>query len=170
MNAIVFRKAEFNDLLAMMRIVGEAQRAIKSLEIDQWQNGYPSEDIISEDIRNGYSYILENEESVIGMATVIFNYEPTYNKIFDGEWLSTGQFVVVHRMAIAESFKKQGFASVILQKVEDLAKEKSIPSFKIDTHEGNIPMRKTVERHGFTKCGIIFLKNGNRRIAYEKLI
>jgi GNAT superfamily N-acetyltransferase len=167
---MIFRKGQISDLPRMMEIVGQAQISIGKLGIDQWQNGYPSEEIIRNDIENGYSFVLTSDAGeVVAIASLIYNYEPTYDKIYDGAWLSEGEFIVVHRMAVAEEHKKKGIASHLLKEVEMQAITKNIPSFKIDTHEGNIPMRRTFESNGFVYCGRIFLRDGNPRVGYEKL-
>jgi hypothetical protein len=31
-------------------------------------------------------------------------------------------------------------------------------------------MRRMLEKHGFVYCGIIYLQNGDERVAYEKLL
>ena len=47
-------------------------------------------------------------------------------------------------------------------------------SIRIDTHEGNLPMQRALEKSGFARCGTIFLKggaeDGDPRIAFEKLL
>jgi GNAT superfamily N-acetyltransferase len=166
---MIFRKGKISDLPRMMEIVRQAQAAIGQLGIDQWQNGYPAENVMRNDIANGYSYVLTDDTgTVIAIASLIYNCEPSYDKIYDGAWLSSGDFIVVHRMAVADEFKKKGIASHLLKEVEKQVIAKGIPSFKIDTHEGNIPMRRTFESNGFKYCGRIFLRDGNPRVAYEK--
>ena len=39
----------------------------------------------------------------------------------------------------------------------------------IDTHRDNQVMRERILRNGFQECGIIYLENGDPRIAYELL-
>jgi GNAT superfamily N-acetyltransferase len=166
---MIFRKGKISDLPRMMEIVKQAQISIGQLGIDQWQNGYPAENVMRDDIANGYSFVLTNDEGeVAAIASLIYNNEPSYDKIYDGRWLSNGDFIAVHRMAVAEKFRKKGIASQLLKEIEKQAVIKNIPSFKIDTHEGNIPMRRTLERNGFKYCGRIFLRDGNPRVAYEK--
>jgi GNAT superfamily N-acetyltransferase len=166
---MLFRNGNKADLSRMMEIVRQAQISIGKLGIDQWQNGYPTEEIMHNDVKNGYSLVGTTDVGkIIAIATIIYNNEPTYDRIYDGEWLSRGDFVVVHRMAVAEESRQKGIASKLLREIEKQAIIKNIPSFKIDTHEGNIPMRRTFESNGFTYCGRIFLQNGNPRVAYEK--
>jgi len=164
------RKATLNDLPVMLEIVCQAQHSLKHLGVDQWQNGYPNPEVLSKDIQNGCAYVLMDDDKVIAMVSVIYNDEPTYDRIYEGEWLSKGNFVVAHRMAVAKDSKKRGIASFLLNKVEQMAAGKGVFSFKVDTHENNLPMRHTLEKNGFTYCGRIFLADGNPRVAYEKLL
>jgi hypothetical protein len=39
---------------------------------------------------------------------------------------------------------------------------------RIATHEGNVVMRRMLEKHGFELCGVIYLENGDPRVAYER--
>ena len=39
-----------------MKIIREAQLYFKEQGIDQWQNNYPNEDVIKNDIKNNNSY------------------------------------------------------------------------------------------------------------------
>ena len=45
----------------------------------------------------------------------------------------------------------------------------SIPHLRIDTHRNNLVMQHVVEKHGFSRRGIIFVEDGTERIAYERL-
>ena len=44
---------------------------------------------------------------------------------------------------------------------------KFISNIRIDTHHDNLVMQKVLNKHGFMKCGVIYLKNGNPRLAYH---
>ena len=39
----------------------------------------------------------------------------------------------------------------------------------VDTHRDNAIMQHNIKKHGFTYCGIIYLANGDKRLAYQKL-
>ena len=60
----------------------------------------------------------------------------------------------------------------MLSLAEDLALGSGCESVRVDTHEGNIPMRRLLEKHGYTACGVITLLSGSeagqKRVAYEK--
>lgn len=40
-------------------------------------------------------------------------------------------------------------------------------NIRIDTHKDNHIMQHNIKKHGFTYCGIIFLANGDERLAYQ---
>lgn len=40
---------------------------------------------------------------------------------------------------------------------------------KVDTHEENISMQKLLKKNNFKYCGIIYLEDKSKRIAFEKI-
>ena len=53
---------------------------------------------------------------------------------------------------------------------EELCKERGIPSIKIDTHEQNLGMQHILRKNGYTYCGVIYVEDGTKRLAYEKVL
>ncbi len=164
-----FRKAVESDIEDIMNIINKAQCYLKELEIDQWQNNYPNYDVIKEDISNNNSYVLLKDNIIIGTVAVIFNGEKTYDTIYNGQWLSDGEYATIHRLAVDSNYRGLGISSIILENIEKMCIENNINSIKVDTHRGNLPMQKFLQKHGFIYCGIIYLEDGNERIAYEKI-
>lgn len=167
---MIFRKTTEKDIDNVMKIIDEAKEYFKREGIDQWQNGYPNSDTIYADIQNNNSYVLESENKIIATAMVSFEKDKTYNKIYEGEWISNKDYAVIHRIAVSKNSKGKGIAASIISKVEELCKEKDINSIKIDTHKDNISMQRLLEKTGFKYCGIIFLEDKSKRIAFEKVI
>ena len=77
-----FRRTNISDVNSVMKIISQSQSYFKSKGIDQWQNNYPNENTIMEDINNGYSYVLEKDNKIIATLALSFNGEVTYNKIY----------------------------------------------------------------------------------------
>lgn len=42
-------------------------------------------------------------------------------------------------------------------------------NLRVDTHEDNRIMRHCIEKFGFVYCGVIYLQNGDPRLAYQKV-
>ena len=165
-----FRKTTVEDINNVMKIINEAKEYFRKNRVDQWQNGYPNSDTIYNDIKKNSSYVLESENKILATAMVSFEEDKTYKKIYNGEWLNSGNYAVIHRIAVSEKVKGNGIASAIIKEVESLCKENRVNSIKIDTHKDNISMQKLLEKNDFKYCGIIYLEDGNERIAFEKII
>ena len=48
--------------------------------------------------------------------------------------------------------------------------QKSSPNIRIDTHHDNRVMQHLLTKHGFTYCGLIYLKSGAERLAYQRVV
>jgi ribosomal protein S18 acetylase RimI-like enzyme len=167
-----FLLANNKSLPSVMKIIHEAQAYLASLGTDQWQDGYPQEEVIREDISNRESYIVSGDGGkVSATAMLTTRAEPTY-MIIEGEWL-TGDDVaygVIHRMAVGIDFRGQGIAKFILKESENILQSQQVGSMRIDTHEDNSGMQGLLRQAGYSYCGVIFLADGAKRLAYEKLI
>ena len=168
---MIIRKAVRADVGDVMPIFEEARRTIAALGIDQWQNGYPSEEVILTDLELGQSYVCEIDGKICGTFAVIENGEPTYDKIYEGRW-ATGNdsrdYIAIHRVAISVASRGSGLSGKIISFAADIAKKNGRNSLRIDTHRGNAVMRRMLEKNGFNYCGVIYLESGEERVAYEK--
>lgn len=163
------RKAEVADQERIIAIIEEGRARLHALGINQWQHGYPDHTVISADIAQGDGYVFANEEGhVVAYAAVIFGEEPTYKHI-DGHWLTNAPYVVVHRMAVCNDSTRHGVATTIFIHVEQMAQSRGTKAFRVDTHRNNAYMRRLLQRCGFTLCGIVRVRDGER-LAYEKVI
>jgi RimJ/RimL family protein N-acetyltransferase len=165
----MFRKTVEQDIDSIMKIIKHAQEYFKNQHIDQWQNNYPNRQTIEDDIEKGYSYCLEKEGKIVATAAVSFDGEKTYQEIYNGKWLSNGEYAVIHRIAVDSDSKGSGLSSEILRNVEKVCLEREVHSIKIDTHELNLPMQRVLQKNDFAYCGDIYLAEGSKRIAFEKL-
>ena len=155
-----------------MKIVSDAQVYLATQGIDQWQDGYPNKSLILDDISNYESYIVKSEDNILrGIAMFTTVPEPTYTFI-DGNWLTDkdSKYGVVHRMAVGRNYRGMGIAKFIFSECEQILKERNITSMRIDTHEDNIGMQSLLKKLGYIYCGIIFLSNGDKRLAFEKVV
>lgn len=170
MSKMKFRKAVETDIKNIMNIIEQAQSYFKEQGINQWQDNYPNFETIKNDVNNGESYILLKENNIVATAAVSFDGEKTYDTIYDGEWLSSSEFAVIHRVAVDNGYKGLGLASEIIKNVEKLCLNNGIYSIKIDTHEENMSMQNLLKKNGFKYCGIIYLEDKSKRIAFEKIL
>lgn len=130
--------------------------------MEQWQNNYPPEELIIDDINNKVSYVVEDENNeIICIFAFLDGPDITYNKIYDGSWPDNEPYSVIHRIAVSEH--RKGVASFVYNECL-----KKCARIRIDTHKDNIPMQNSLKKNGFTYCGIIHLLSGDERLAYHK--
>ena len=163
-----FRKAIKSDI---PEIWGILQQAIKHRKEDgskQWQSGYPNPEVIQNDIEKDAGYVILDGETIVGYCALLINDEPLYEKIV-GKWLSNGDYIILHRVAISDDYLGKGLAKKLLEFVEDYARSKKVYSIKADTNIDNPAMIRIFEKMGYSFCGEVHFKAGPR-IAYEKLV
>jgi GNAT superfamily N-acetyltransferase len=118
------------------------QQAIERRRKDgsrQWQDGYPNLEVVKMDISSGKGYVLEREGKIAAYAALVFNDEPAYDEI-EGNWLTNGDFLVIHRVAVSDDFLGKGIAVSLFKLLEDFAKEHQVFSIKVDTNFDNLAM------------------------------
>ncbi|MBK1896464.1 GNAT family N-acetyltransferase [Chryseobacterium paridis] len=165
---IKFRQAEVKDRNIIWEIIQQAIERRKADGSTQWQNGYPNADTVESDIAKGFGFVLTIDEAVAVYVALIFNDEPAYSTI-EGAWLSDGEFVVVHRVAVSEDFAGQGLVKKLFDYIEEYTKSQGVQSVKVDTNYDNIAMLKILEKQGYSYCGEVVLAGGVRK-AFEKII
>ena len=157
------RTATYSDIPRIMEICSEARSIMRSDgNMSQWTGGYPSEDVIRNDIKNAVGYVIGGD-CPNGYFAFIPGIERTYLRIENGHWLDdVAPYCTIHRLASTKC--SHGIARACFdwcwQQCENL---------RIDTHEDNRIMRHCIETFGFTCCGVIFLPDDSPRLAYQKI-
>lgn len=163
-----FRKATHQDIPYIWTILQSAILRRKNDGSNQWQDGYPNPEVIKEDINKEVGYVLVYDEEIVGYVAILINDEPEYANI-EGSWLSNEDFVVFHRVAIAEGWIGKGLAKKLMEQVENFSRSCGIKSIKADTNFDNLPMLRLFEKLGYEYCGEVHFR-GSARKAYEKII
>ncbi len=161
---LTIRAAQQEDMAEIMKVVAAAKQIMRqSGNVHQWVDGYPSEAVIAADMEKNGGFVVEDKERIVGYFAYLPSPEPTYNKIYEGEWLDdTLPYHVVHR--IASYPEVHGVFSSIMDYCFSLDR-----NIRIDTHRDNKIMQHNILKHGFHYCGIIYLLSGDERLAYQKI-
>lgn len=163
-----FRKATSKDLPQIWTILQAAILRRKEDGSNQWQDGYPNPSVIEKDIAGGAGFVLVDGASIAGYVAILINDEPAYAEI-KGKWLTAGDFVVFHRVAISEDYLGKGLSSKILGYIDEFALQNKLSSLRADTNFDNAAMRHVFEKSGYVYCGEVFFR-GSPRMAYEKVL
>lgn len=161
---MLIRKAAYEDVPQILEVCEQARSIMRSDgNLLQWTGGYPSEEIIRRDITQDVSYVIYDSVGVIGYFAFIPGIEKTYLRIDGGHWTDdTLPYGTIHRLASTPT--SHGVAQLCFSYCW-----KRIQNLRIDTHRDNRIMRHCIEKAGFAYCGIIYLENGDERLAFQKI-
>lgn len=159
------RKADWADLDEIMDLYEAARNfMIHTGNPRQWAaRGWPPRALIEQDIARGKSYVCVDEAGIAAVFYYDFgvDIDPTYRRIEGGQWLDTGAYGVVHRIA-ARAGRGAGKFCIHWAFAQ-------CGHLRIDTHGDNRVMQKVLGDLGFSYRGIIHVSEDNDpRLAFEK--
>ncbi len=173
------RLTQPEEIARVMEILDDGRHALAQLHIDQWQNGYPNQAMVEDDIARGISYVVEGDGGqLLATCAIDFDGESTYDAI-EGSWLTESSsrepfYAVVHRVAVAREATRSGLGKLMFAEAERIAQGRGAKSVRVDTHPGNARMLGMLKRLGYYECGIIMLDYPNEatpeRVAFEKIV
>lgn len=158
------RKATPADLPALHGVFAAAKAIMRADgNPTQWAGPYPDDATVLRDITGGWGHVLVHEGEIAGYFALIPSPEPTYSYIEGGAWLDdTLPYYVIHRIASVPDV--HGVFAATIRYAAGICR-----NIRIDTHRDNKIMQHNLARHGFSYCGIIYLLNGDERLAYQRL-
>lgn len=155
------RKAKMEDLDFIMGIYSRAREFMAQTgNPNQWGNSKPDREWIEHDIEVGKCHVCVAQSAIIAVFYFAIEEDPTYKVIYDGQWLSDSPYGVVHRIASAGIVKGAG-EFCLKWAVSQCG------NLRIDTHHDNVVMQRLLKKLGFHYCGIIYLENGDPRLAFQ---
>lgn len=170
MAEIYLRRAQLQDLPAIMKIIDDAKELLKKNGSPQWQNGYPNQETLTQDIAMQTNWVLINDNKVVATATLQLTPEPTYRNITQGQWQQPDEpYATIHRVAISSNYRGQGLSKLLFSNLLTVGQMQGIKNFRVDTHRSNKAMQHIAENFNFKKRGIIKVNDQNdpERLAYE---
>ncbi len=158
------RQATTADVDAVMHLLDIGRQRMEAVgNTHQWVKGYPRRTTVEEDVRREQCFVGEREGRIVATFVLASGPDPTYARIWQGEWLDGKRpYHVIHRMSAAES-ERGVFAEVM-----DFCKQQA-DNLRIDTHRDNAPMLHNIKKHGFGYCGVIHTDDGSERLAFQWL-
>lgn len=158
---MIIRNAVLEDMDQIMEVYRLAKEyMVASGNPNQWINGYPARETIEKDINRQQFYVCEENGQIHGAFMFFIGEEPTYQIIEDGSWKNEELYGTIHRLGSDGKYKG------IFQGCLAFCREKHA-NLRADTHQDNKTMQHLLEKHGFERCGIVYMKDGSLRIAYQ---
>ena len=153
-------------LNSIMQVIDDARNIMRANgNLTQWINGYPSAEVILNDINKKIGYICWNDTEMVGYFSFLKgdNPETTYNVIDNGKWLNNEPYGVIHRLA--SNGKVKGVAKASFDYCFS-----QINNIRVDTNNNNLPMQNFFKKYGFTYCGVIYVADGSPRDSFQMVL
>lgn len=160
MESLTVRHAIAEDLPEIRDIYARARAFMRETgNPNQWKNITPTEEQILGDLAGENLYVLTDSDGIAGVFALFSEPDLTYAHI-EGAWPNELPYVTIHRIASA------GRRGGVVAAAVDFARTKGA-RMRIDTHADNRVMQAALGKLGFARCGIIYLENGEPRIAFQ---
>jgi len=162
-----FRKATPSDYTNIIQIYKSAILHLDEIGIHQWDEAYPSIDLLKEDIQAQQMYIGLIDNTIACAFTLNPNYEEEYTL---GNWQYPSlPFLVLHRFCVDPIFQNKGIGAQAMKFMEDTLKAENFQSFRLDAFSKNPFSLRLYEKFGFAKVGEVHFSKGLFYLFEKKL-
>lgn len=160
------RTAMLADIPAIMHIMAQARAAQRALGFRQWDDGYPPERQLEEEISAGRGFVLADGDAICAYAAIVAD-DPEYADL-QSVMTSYGEsYAVIHRLAISDAYRGRGVARRFLALLEEEMRHRGLLWSRADTGLENLPMQKALAAAGYRLlCRHNFV--WGPRLVYEK--
>ncbi|MBM7868722.1 ribosomal protein S18 acetylase RimI-like enzyme [Clostridium pascui] len=161
------RKAELEDLNIIVDIFRNAINEMNNNNIDQWDEVYPTSEILKEDILKKEMYVGIKEDAIVSVLVVNNEYDEQYK---NGDWKYDDEnFVVVHRLCVKPIYQNKKIGQATMLMIEELLKKEEIESIRLDAFSLNPYALKMYEALGYQKVGETNWRKGLFYLLEKKL-
>lgn len=162
MDQIEIRTASMEDLPEILKVYECARGFMAATgNPNQWGKTNPPVGTLVEDIEKGQLYTAVHDGQICGAFAFILGGDPTYGYI-EGKWSSDEDYGTIHR--VASNGTVRGMFAACIGYCGSKCRY-----LRIDTHAENKVMQRAITKQGFSYCGVIYLENGDPRLAYDRI-
>ncbi|UMB59482.1 GNAT family N-acetyltransferase [Lutibacter sp. A80] len=163
-------KATQNDLEACYFITKSCAASMIENGIFQWNDIYPSLEVLDKDIALQQLWKLTENNTIIGIIVLTTIEDIEYKSV---KWLTENKYnLYVHRLAVDPIFQGKGYAQKLMCFAEDYALKKGFHSIRLDTFSQNARNQKFYKKRGYIKLEEIYFPNQSKFpfYCYEKIL
>ena len=164
---IEYRIAVPEDLAELCALVQKAIETMIEHHIDQWDERYPDEDILREDIQKGQLYvgIVENQIAVM----YVLNQECD-EEYAAGQWKYADQpYYVIHRLCVNPAFQNCGVGRETMRHIEKEGLAAGVSVIRLDAFTENPFALRLYESLGYVGVGYVHWRKGKFRLMEKEI-
>ncbi len=154
------RKATGIDKIRISEIRPMVYKKMIESGLDQWDDEYPSKEILFKDIDRNEMLIACVDGDVAGYVTVNDDIPAEYKNVN----MQFNAKICVHRLSVNPEYQKQGVATKIMEYVHNKYRDMGYNAICLDTCETNIAALELYKKLGYIVRGYV---NFKRRPQYR---
>ena len=164
---IIIRKAVSSDLDLVDCIFKRAIITMEKNHISQWDEKYPTRNILDEDIGKSQMFLGLIDNHVVSVAVINQEFDEEYHY---ANWnYPEESFAIIHRFCVNPDFQNRGIAVATMKELEKQIKDMKINTIRLDAYSQNPYALKLYEKLGYVKTGEARWRKGLFYL-YEKKI
>lgn len=161
------RKAEIEDLNIVIDIFRNAINEMDDNNIHQWDETYPANTILEQDILKKQMYVGVKEDTIVSVLVVNDEFDNQYK---NGNWeYDNERFAIIHRLCVNPIYQNQKVGKNTMIMIENLLQEEGIQSIRLDAFSLNPYALKMYETLGYKKVGETNWRKGLFYLLEKKL-
>jgi ribosomal protein S18 acetylase RimI-like enzyme len=162
-------RAQETDAAAILKVIRACVQHLIAAGCDQWDNVYPNDATVADDIHNGSMYMAMDASLCTGVVALNERQSPEYQSV---SWLTdTQRVLVVHRLAVRPEQQGHGVARLLMDFAEEFASANGYGSIRLDAYTGNPRAFRLYERRGYVRTGQVFFPRRTLPFfCYEKVL
>ena len=134
-------------------LMHRCRAALAAQAIFQWDDVYPTRDVVETDVRHGALHVLEDDDGrCVASVTLDERQSAEYASL---AWTGTEPALVVHRLCVDPEAQGRGHAHRLMEFAESLAARRGYASIRLDAYTGNPRSVQLYRRRGYREVGQI---------------
>ena len=164
---ITVRKANTKDINTVLNIFKAVIKEMDANGIFQWDDLYPDEDILREDIRTNQMYLGEVDGKIASVFVLNQECDEEYK---NGNWnLKHSSYAVIHRLCVNPFFQNIGIGAKTMNIIEKMVKQDHIKTIRLDAFSLNPYALKLYQKLGYINVGEVTWRKGLFYLFEKKL-
>ncbi len=150
----MIRRAKILEIPEILLLTQACAREMINRDIYQWNDTYPSEEVLVKDIEKGQLFVLEEAPKILGIISLCTEIDEEYRSV---EWLTQdSRNLYVHRLAVHPDYQGKGHARTLMDFAEQYARDQKFVSIRLDTFSQNKRNQRFYERRGYTRLEDVY--------------
>jgi GNAT superfamily N-acetyltransferase len=135
-------------------VMVRCKRALEAEEVRQWDDAYPTRDIVEADVARGALYVLEDRDGrCVASVALDATQSPEYAPL---AWTGREPALVVHRLCVDPAEQGKGLAHRLMDFAESHAARSGYASIRLDAYTGNPRSVQLYRRRGYREVGQVY--------------